>query len=347
MDSNISEVEKQLRRLFKRCLQCPPMKLDCPACKDGEVCVQQADDCDVCASVSCVPVGQSGATESGQLGNKSEGPNVGAIAGGVAGGVVALAFITFLVWWFMIRKKKDEFIEYEEDEFPPEKDQFTLQRDGRASTHTVASLASTVLTRASNVIQIAYIPGVTNRSGPGSPGLLVPPVPPIPIPTSGSTTPNASEDLHFLPGDIRDTMYSDMSDVRSSYAQSSMTRNSVATERYRSSAVLSSTPATTVMRGRPAIVSVKSSQANTPVLSADLTPPVPALGDVRRFESTASSPQPAASARPVIKMPTSSDLSRSGSLSKGASYGKPTTLTIVNLQIDRRRRHHSITLLRW
>jgi hypothetical protein len=44
-----------------------------------------------------------------------------------------------------------------------EKD-FTPRRDARASTYTVGSIASSVLTRASNIIQIAYISGVTNRS---------------------------------------------------------------------------------------------------------------------------------------------------------------------------------------
>merc|ERR1711981_1254864 len=85
---------------------------------------------------------------------------------------------------------------------------FTREARSRASTHTVASMASTVLTRASNIIQIAYMPGVTNRSAPSTPGLLVPPVPPIPIALSDAGTPRYEQEHFFMPGDLRDSTYS-------------------------------------------------------------------------------------------------------------------------------------------
>jgi hypothetical protein len=154
-----------------------------------------------------------------------------------------------------------------------------MQRDARASTHTVASLASTVLTRASNIIQIAYIPGVTNRSGPSTPGLLVPPVPPIPIAlSSASGSPRYEQEHFFMPGDLRDSTYSGMSD-RTSYA-----RTSVASTIYGKNAVVSPLPAQTVIRGKAAVVSVTKG-AGSP---GDLTPPVPSVN----YSKYSSNPPP-------------------------------------------------------
>lgn len=189
------------------------------------------------------------------------------------GGVLAIAAITYLVWRFCIKTKRQQYeqedwTEDHEESLAPEKD-FTLRRDARASTHTVASIASTVLTRASNIIQIAYIPGVTNRSAPSTPGLLVPPVPPIPIAlSSAASTPRYEQEHFFMPGDLRDSTYSGISD-RTSYA-----RTSVASTIYGKNAIVSPVPAQTVIRGKAAVVSVKSNGANTP---GDLTPPVPSV----------------------------------------------------------------------
>jgi hypothetical protein len=186
---------------------------------------------------------------------------------------LAIAAVTYLVWRFCIKTKRQQYeqenwAEDPEESLPTEKD-FTLRRDARASTHTVASIASTVLTRASNIIQIAYIPGVTNRSAPSTPGLLVPPVPPIPIALSSASSTTRYEHEHFfMPGDLRDSTYSGISD-RTSYA-----RTSVASTIYGKNAVVSPVPAQTVIRGKAAVVSVKSNGANTP---GDLTPPVPTV----------------------------------------------------------------------
>lgn len=165
------------------------------------------------------------------------------------------------------------------ESLPTEKD-FAMRRDARASTHTVGSIASTVLTRASNIIQIAYIPGVTNRSAPSTPGLLVPPVPPIPIALSStSSSPRYEHEHFFMPGDLRDSTYSGMSD-RTSYA-----RNSVASTIYGKNAVVSPLPAQTVIRGKAAVVSVRSNGAS----SGELTPPVPSV-DYSKYANGPPSP---------------------------------------------------------
>lgn len=270
----------------------------------------------------------SGITSTGSS-STSNGPNVGAIVGGVIGGVVGISIIAFLIWKFVLKGRRHEVEpeqEYfdDEDEIAPEKLQgpgsFLRMREAgssRASTHTVASLASTVLTRASNIIQIAYIPGVTNRNTLQSPGLLVPPVPPVPIPTTPSTLnsaygPNGEEQRFFVP-ELRDSQaFSDTSSLAARTDADGLSRKSVASSLarstiYRDSAVVNPMPATTIVRGRPAIVSVKSgSSSNTtpmdsPAIGAAGTPTT----DLNRHTSGASS---AGSARPImIKMPSSSD----------------------------------------
>jgi protein OPY2 len=228
--------------------------------------------CDSCQKMICVSAASAPSSlPSATPKTSSSGPNVGAIAGGVVGGLVAIAIVTYLVWRFCIKTKRQQYEqenwgEDPDESIPAEKD-FAMRRDARASTHTVGSIASTVLTRASNIIQIAYIPGVTNRSAPSTPGLLVPPVPPIPIALSSTaSTPRYEQEHFFMPGDLRDSTYSGISD-RTSYA-----RTSVASTIYGKNAVVSPVPAQTVIRGKAAVVSVKSAGGGTP---GDLTPPVP------------------------------------------------------------------------
>lgn len=105
---------------------------------------------------------------------------------------------------------------------PPEKrDQSTLMAGDRHSTRSAHSLASTVMTRASNVIPIAYIPGVTVRSPPDSPGLLAPPMPLMSGSGNSSAMSSPAVEQHFfMPGDLRDSTWSDTSDPRISIAPS-------------------------------------------------------------------------------------------------------------------------------
>lgn len=326
---SIADVENVLRTIFRRCYECPLEVPSCPTCPSGQVCSQVAASCTSCASTVCIKVSDlDGNNDS----SKSHGPNVGAIAGGVVGGVAVIVALTWIVWRYCLKGRRQQLEEtdWEEEEIEPEKpaSEFTMRKDARASTHTVASLASTVLTRASNIIQIAYIPGVTNRSGPQSPGLLVPPVPPIPIATTSSSasTPYSTEDRHFfVPGDLRDSTYSGYTDyttdARTSIAPS-LARSSVATTIYRSNAIVSPLPAQTVVRGKAAVVSVKSSQSNSPMTSPEIdTPPVPPIDPAKIVKG------------PIrIQMPASSDatgLSPASSLRSTATVGKPTTLTIT------------------
>lgn len=189
-----------------------------------------APSCDECATTKCVSTG-SGSSDDG-------GTDTGAIAGGVVGGVAAIALIVFLIWWFVIRKKRLEREEAEKN------GSFAATRSERQS------IASTVLTRASNVIQIAYIPGVTNRSPPETPATLVPPVPPLP---------GATPDQHFfMPGDLRDSSWTTTTGHQSI---SPTLRSSVATTIYRNDAIVSAIPAQQIQRSRAAVVSIHNGGA--------------------------------------------------------------------------------------
>ncbi|OMP82868.1 Protein OPY2 [Diplodia seriata] len=318
-------IEHTLRTIFRRCYQCPDETPSCPTCSDGEYCSQLLSSCTQCASAVCVKMDGSPGTE-----KKSGGTNVGAIAGGVVGGVAVLLILTFLVWKFYYKGKRrqyDESDHWSHMDVEQEKgaNDFTMRRDARASTHTVASMASTVLTRASNIIQIAYIPGVTNRSGAPSPGTLVPPVPPIPSAHSGTASPY-SEQHFFVPGDLRDSTYSGLSAGRSSISPS-LARSSVATTIYRNNAVISPLPAQTIVRGKAAVVSVKSNSSGSPSETpGSETPPVPSI-NYDQLEKDGRSPKGGFK----IQMPHSSDkagVSPQGSV-KSVQIGKPKALTIT------------------
>lgn len=259
-----------------------------------------AQTCDSCATTKCVSMGGSQPSDSG-------GSDAGAIAGGVIGGVAAIAIIVFLVWWFVIRKKRLERQEAEKN------GSFAAARSERQS------IASTVLTRASNVIQIAYIPGVTNRSPPETPASLVPPVPPLP---------GASPDQHFfMPGDLRDSSWTTTTGHQSI---SPTLRSSVATTIYRNDAIVSAVPAQQIQRSRAAVVSIHNGGAgnNAPgddspvavtVTPAD-APAVPAITPAQLARAEAVKGNSSCVARSVTAKPV---MVRGPSLKKKENQPQP------------------------
>ncbi|KAJ4408031.1 hypothetical protein N0V85_004286 [Neurospora sp. IMI 360204] len=268
--------------LFKRdgtCVLCDETApLSCPSCPEDTACMTILASCKECAHMICAPIDNtdSNSYQPPDAEPAGSSTNVGAIAGGVVGGVAVIAILTYLVWRYCIKSRRqvvapEEWDGVQAQDDGPEK---SFAEHNRSSTHTRNSVASTVFTRASNIIQIAYIPGVTNRT-PTSPAVLVPPVPPIPIGHGGS--PSATGDQHFfVPGDLRDSTYSGISAFtdRTSYARTSYApRSSVASTIYGKNVVI--TPAQTGMRARPAMVSVKSGLSNNSGDSA--TPPVPSV----------------------------------------------------------------------
>lgn len=295
--------------LVRRDPGCPDFVLaDCPVpgpcnlqCAEGQSCQRKSPSSCNCATNFCgvdpAAITSPNIPQPQVSSSSSSGPSVGAIAGGVIGGVAAIGLITYLVWRFCIKTKRDPM---ERESWLEEKrngdleaDDMTARRTHRSSTHTSHSVASTVLTRASNIIQIAYIPGVTNRATPTSPTILVPPVPPIPIAVSQASTPSAPEDQHFfMPSDLRpDSTYSAMTGYtdRTSFARTSYApRSSIASTIYGKNAVIVA-PAQTGMRAKPAMVSVKSTGSGTSTGSS--TPPVPDI-DFEKY-GTVRPPSPA------------------------------------------------------
>ena len=254
---------------------------------------------------TCISTADSGAPQNtGQ--NSGHSSNVGAIAGGVVGGVVFIVLATYLVWRFCIKNRRQA---YDADEYPEEYEgsgekPATEAAGGgsdfgrnRMSTHSVRSMASTVMTRASNVIQIAFIPGITDRSTHDGHESSIPPVPSIPMRANSSTVSSPYSDHHpttpysdaasgthyFMPHDLRESHFSDFSsstdegteaDVRSARHHSlasSLARESVGSTVYHGEAT---PPAQIMHRGKAAVVSVKSSQSNTPGVDV---PGVPAI----------------------------------------------------------------------
>ncbi|KAH7130154.1 hypothetical protein B0J11DRAFT_245545 [Dendryphion nanum] len=325
------DADNVLRNIFKRCVECEKQAPGCDSlkCNANQICVITPKTCDTCAFASCM---DNDLDPIASTAPPPKGPNVGAIAGGVIGGVAFIAILTFVIWKFCLKGRRRAYDEgdwQEVDMAEQEKmdNDFVSRRSTRASTHTVASMASSVLTRASNIIQIAYIPGVTNRSGPGSPDLLVPPVPPIPAmsPSSALSSPYAASEQHFFLPDFRDSMASDSTDARSSYARTSiapsLARGSVASTMYRQNAIVSPLPAQTIVRGKAAVVSVKSSGSSSPAETPGMnTPPVPQI-------------DPKHTAQPVrIQMPrmlSASSLSPNNSIRSTATLGPVRALNIT------------------
>lgn len=274
----------EILNIFKRetvCYKCDNSGLSCPTvCKEDEECQFKIPTSCVttCASSECKKKDNADSQLSDSQNDRgSGGPSAGAIAGGVIGGIVFIIIATYLVWRFLIKPKRSQMPPsvFESHTTPAgdvEKDTAS-RHTHRSSTHTVHSIASTVLTRASNIIQIAYIPGVTNRATPSSPTVLVPPVPPIPMHHADGNRESQPEDQHFfVPGDLRDSTYSGLSgySTRTSYAP----RSSVASTVYGKQAHVVN-PAQTFMRAKPTVVSVKSMMNSSATNSAASTPPVP------------------------------------------------------------------------
>lgn len=278
-DAFFVEVDFNAPHLFRRCANCPSESPPCPACASDEVCSLIAGGCNSCAVTMCTKMAAQPTSVPA-----SSGPVAGPIAGGVIGGVAVVCLMTFLVWRFCIKKRRERFVEndwQEEESMEKSRDESGMQRDARASVHSVRSIASTVLTRASNVIQIAYIPGVTNRSVDSTPD-LIPPVPPIPaFSPAGTPQPHQQDQHFFMPSDLRDSTYSDYTVDRTSYARSSiapsMPRGSFQSTAYRGSAVLNAIPAQTAIRGKANPVAVRSNGKNSPAESRSATPPLPIM----------------------------------------------------------------------
>ena len=300
-----------LTTLMRRCVECPNQAPSCPSCPNGQTCSLIPASCDACASTVCVKTSEF----QGQISEAPTSTPIGPIIGGVIGGLIAMAVLGFCVWYFCFRTKRRK-----DTWDPPEKrDQSTLARGVGSRTH---SIASTVLTRASNVIQIAYIPGVTGRSPPVSPS--VPPMPGF----SGQNTANSTPqpDTHFfMADDLRNSTWSDNSvDHRISLAPSLARASQISTIGY------GDAPPMPAMRAQAAMVNVKQgSSSSTPARSSPLisgtvvgpqmVKPVNIQNSSIVARNVTAKPIEVKKSGSANRVPTLGNLARQGSTKSGAT----------------------------
>jgi len=220
--------------------------------------VLKSASCIKCATMECQDNGSA---------TSSKGTPVGAAVGASIGGLAVAGLVGFVIFKICTKKRRER--QSMAASTAEKQNDFGIFKSARASTHTVASIASTVRTRASNVIQIAYIPGVTNRSAPSTPAHLVPPVPPLPL--MDASSPVGSQFPRSPTGDIQ---FGADDLLRGSVVDN---RASVATTIYGQSAVVSQS--NIVRAGKAAVVQVKagSSVGGTSSASSPSTESVPAI----------------------------------------------------------------------
>lgn len=184
----------------RSCVVCTDIPT-CPVCAADEVCQLTTQSCDSCPKTYCQKLSAMSGSASNSHSSTS-GSATGAIIGGVLGGLFAIVVAILLLWWFYIRPRRNKIrllsnlspdSGYEKpgtsdpffasdvhpsqylDAYTPEMGQnHSGFADPSASDNTTASpynnrnttysVSTTSLTRSSNVIPIAYIPGVTTRS---------------------------------------------------------------------------------------------------------------------------------------------------------------------------------------
>ncbi|SCU90030.1 LAME_0E06722g1_1 [Lachancea meyersii CBS 8951] len=164
------------------CVTCPSTPA-CPVCPDDEQCALSIQQCDQCPQTYCAKKNGSlgsvssssaaaNATTTSVSGSKSNSARIGGIVGGVIGGVglvvILLLLYLYAKYWRKNRtRNKDVLVAREEyaGDFDESAGghQSDLQTQGRGSLYIPRnrSSAATQITKASNILPIAYIPGVT------------------------------------------------------------------------------------------------------------------------------------------------------------------------------------------
>lgn len=255
-------------------------------------------------------------------------------AGAIAGVILGVLAVILIIAFFAVKAwKKRRLAPVMETGAPAEEDEKdadsgTVKGGARASTHTVASIASTVRTRASNIIQIAYIPGVTNRSAPSTPTSKIPPVPPLPYPDSpvNSQYPRSTVgDIQFAADDL----------LRASLVTVD-NRSSIATTIYGGNAVVSQP--NIVRAGKAAVVTVKNvnsanSSGSSPTF--DSIPPVPPL-NIRppHLAVPNAPPSPAFSIGSTFMAGVNSRKNSDSDLKSTANNSAATTRTLTGVKED-------------
>lgn len=209
-------------------------RLDCPVvycnCKPDEKCYMSTQTSTECSKITCVKVSDSSS-------GSSSSSNKGAIAGGVVGGVVgAIVVAGICLWFFYVRRnRKLKIDEDDEDNAIPnssgldesymdnhdEKSPSGLYRPNYRESTATMSTVNSVGVHGSNVIPIAYIPGVSGVNN------------------------RIPDGLKFTASDI---------------LRDDSIRASIATTNYRGSTAFIGSDTMTAIQARPNLVDVKDQQ---------------------------------------------------------------------------------------
>ncbi|EXK23815.1 hypothetical protein FOXG_21958 [Fusarium oxysporum f. sp. lycopersici 4287] len=185
--------------------------LQCPECSDSE-------SCRYTVPLYCAQYATSASRRNAEA--ESEKGGCGLTIGGIIGGIIASIVIifaaTYLVWRFYIKPKRSQsptsILVFDMDPMQGSEKDAASRRTSLLSTHTVHSMAPTILTRASNIIQIAYIPGVSIGAAPTSSNLVVSSVPLIPMRHTEGNRGHESNDQHFfIPCGLQGSIHSNLS----------------------------------------------------------------------------------------------------------------------------------------
>lgn len=159
-------------RDFQTCVSCDSTAPSCPVCDEGYTCTMISQSCSQCATTKCVQMSTSASSSSHS--SDGGGSNVGAIAGGVIGGVAFVAIVTFLIWWFFVRKKRSEF-NHQNSDAAEKRSAFGDTRQSRKSTNSIASSLDSRIKRHSDSLYpwchqpiTARDPGITGAAGTAS-----------------------------------------------------------------------------------------------------------------------------------------------------------------------------------
>lgn len=231
-------------------------KPKCPSCKSGQVCTFTPASCDECSKGLCVddPLAKnnddSSSKDDGDSkdddGGGDSGSKAGGIAGGVIGGVVVIGLIVGFILWkkYYSKARIEQARNSKSDELGPlDADAATVEKDKRYTQNSFMSV-NTSNTRSSNIIPIAYIPGVQNRqSSATSNGGDVPPMP-----------------------DINSTMYGDQffsaDDILRNSHLTEYNRGSFATDYYRGSTAVIDDTMMTAVTVKPNLVTLNDTGNN-------------------------------------------------------------------------------------
>ncbi|KAJ9413135.1 hypothetical protein QL093DRAFT_2072732 [Fusarium oxysporum] len=185
--------------------------LQCPECSDSK-------SCRYTVPLYCVQYATSASRRNTEAESKKGGCGltIGGIIGGIIASIVIVFAATYLVWRLYIKPKRSQsptsIHVFDMDPMQGSEMDAASRRTSLLSTHTVHSMAPTILTRASNIIQIAYIPGVTNRAALTSSNLVVSSVPLTPMHHTEGNRGHENNDQHFFfPCDLQGSAHSNLS----------------------------------------------------------------------------------------------------------------------------------------